>query len=105
MERLTEKYWRNLDPWECCGQDYYCKRDCHEEGGCTKGCIVPKTYNRLAKYEDTGLTPEEVSELASPEVVEIARLLSNMLNEGSAQHMVELFEAEKDGRLVVLEPT
>jgi len=58
--------------------------------------------NRLAAYEDTGMTPEEVSEMASPEVVEIARLLSNMLDEGSDQHMVELFEAEKEGRLVVL---
>lgn len=50
--RLTEKHWRNLDPWECCGQDRYCQRDCHGEGGCTNGCIVPKIYCRLAKYED-----------------------------------------------------
>lgn len=63
MERLTEKYWRNLDPWECCGQDNYCKRGCHKEGGCLKGCAVPKIYVRLAAYEDTGLTPEEVAAL------------------------------------------
>lgn len=63
MERLTEKCWRNMDPWECCGQDYYCKRDCHEDGGCNKGCVVPKLYDRLAAYEDTGLTPEEVIDL------------------------------------------
>lgn len=52
MERLTDKNWRNLDPWECCGQDKYCKRRCHEQGGCTNGCIVPKLYTRLAKFED-----------------------------------------------------
>jgi hypothetical protein len=52
MERLTDKSWRNLDPWECCGQDQYCKRGCHEKGGCTNGCIVPKLYEKLAKYED-----------------------------------------------------
>lgn len=52
MERLTEKAWQNLDPWECCGQDSYCKRSCHEKGGCTHGCIVPKLYAKLAKYED-----------------------------------------------------
>lgn len=52
MERLTDKSWRNLDPWECCGQDKYCKRGCHEQGGCTNGCIVPKLYTRLAEYED-----------------------------------------------------
>jgi hypothetical protein len=52
MERLTDKSWRNLDPWECCGQDKYCKRGCHEKGGCTHGCIVPKLYEKLATYED-----------------------------------------------------
>ena len=60
MERLTDKAWRNFDPWECCGKDNYCKRGCHEPGGCTNGCIVPKLYARLAKYEDTGKTPEEI---------------------------------------------
>lgn len=63
MERLTNEAWRNLDPWECCGQDKYCKRDCHEEGGCNNGCIVPRLYSRLARYEDLGLLPEEVDEL------------------------------------------
>ena len=52
MERLTEKCWRNLDPWECCGQDKYCQRGCHDEGGCTNGCKVPKMYCKLAEYED-----------------------------------------------------
>jgi len=60
MERLTNECWRNFDPWEMCGQDHYCKRGCHELGGCTKGCIVPKVYCRLAAYEDTGLEPEEI---------------------------------------------
>lgn len=63
MERLTNKAWRNLDPWECCGQDKYCKRGCHEEGGCNNGCIVPRLYSRLARYEDLGLLPEEIDEL------------------------------------------
>lgn len=52
MERLTVNDWRNLDPWECCGQDNYCKRGCFDEGGCNKGCIVPKIYDKLAKYEE-----------------------------------------------------
>jgi hypothetical protein len=62
--RLTEKSWRNLDPWECCGQDDYCKRGCHDEGGCTKGCVVPRNYDRLAKYEDIG-TVESFASLAA----------------------------------------
>ena len=64
MERLTSKYWRNLDPWEMCGQDNYCKRGCHDQGGCTKGCIVPRIYARLAVYEDTGLEPYEIKGFA-----------------------------------------
>lgn len=60
MERLTSNSWANFDPWECCGQDYYCHRGCHEEGGCTNGCIVPKLYKRLAMYEDTGLAPDDI---------------------------------------------
>lgn len=52
MERLTDKAWRNFDPWECCGQDKYCQRGCHDPGGCTKGCIVPRLYARLGAYED-----------------------------------------------------
>lgn len=39
------------------------------------GCIVPRLYASLGKYEDSGLTPERAQELA---------------------------QAEKDGRLVVL---
>lgn len=63
MNRLTETAWRNLDPWECCGQDHFCTRGCHDDGGCIKGCIVPKLYARLAAYEDTGLTPGDVKDL------------------------------------------
>lgn len=63
MKRLTEKCWRNLDPCEMCGQDHFCTRGSHDLGGCMGGCIVPKVYARLAAYEDTGLTPEEIIEL------------------------------------------
>lgn len=72
MERLTEKHWRNLDPWECCGQDRFCGRGSNDLGGCKNGCIVPKLYARLAAYEDA-------------------------MQLGRAQ---ELAQAEMDGRLV-----
>ena len=68
MERLTERCWMNLDPWECCGQDNYCKRDCHELGGCANGCQVPKLYVRLAGYEDTGLMPDDIITENSPDI-------------------------------------
>lgn len=63
MERLTVKHWRNLDPWECCGQDDYCLRSSRQPGGCINGCPVPKLYAKLAMYEETGLTPDDVDKL------------------------------------------
>lgn len=60
MERLTDKCWANFDPWECCGQERYCMRPTNEPGSCRRGCIVPKIYARLGRYEDTGLEPEEI---------------------------------------------
>lgn len=103
MERLTNKAWRNLDPWECCGQDKYCQRGCHDPGGCTKGCIVPQLYARLGAYEDTGLTPEEV--LPKDKADEIALKLMRLADLESIcsyTRLRELVEADKDGRLVVL---
>lgn len=96
MERLTDPCWKNLDPWECCGQDYFCKRGCHEEGGCTNGCIVPKIYVRLASLEDTGVSPEKVSWMK--EVVEAA--FDNDTSRIERAH--NLHVADKEGRVVVL---
>ena len=97
MERLTRKSWRNLDPWETCGQDNYCKRGCHEQGGCTKGCIVPRIYARLAAYEDSGLEPEDnkVHEAAYNEC--LTRTYGPF-----KQKISQWLQAEQDGRLVVL---
>lgn len=103
MERLTNKSWRNFDPWECCGQDKYCQRGCHDPGGCTKGCIVPQLYARLGAYEDTGLEPEEV--LPKDKADEIAlklMRLADLENFCSYTRLRELAEADKAGRLVVL---
>lgn len=62
IDRLTD-HGVCIDPWEACGQDKYCKRGCHDPGGCCNGCNVPKLYWRLYEYEETGLTPEEVATL------------------------------------------
>ena len=108
MERLTIKNWRNLDPWETCGQDNYCKRGCHDQGGCTKGCIVPRIYARLAAYEDTGLEPEEIKvhEAAKYNAgyyhgdEDRCRWIEKEL--GPIDHLRDLLQAEQEGRLVVL---
>ena len=97
MERLTNKAWRNFDPWECCGQDKYCQRGCHDPGGCTKGCIVPQLYARVGAYEDTELTPEEIDMDH-----EAAEQLRRLCRDCDLDRLEELAEADKDGRLVVL---
>lgn len=93
MERLTNKAWRNFDPWECCGQDHYCQRGCHDPGGCTKGCIVPQLYARLGAYEDTRLTPELVQEIAE---------LAIWIHKNGLEKIKKWIKADKDGRLVML---
>lgn len=98
MERLTDKAWRNFDPWECCGQDKYCQRGCHDPGGCTKGCIVPQLYARSGAYEDTDLTPEEVSSL----VKDWSDLRTIIGECGGLDRVRALAEADKAGWLVVL---
>lgn len=57
MERLTEKHY--------IGNDHYMK--CSGENKCNSSCEdceeLVKIVERLAAYEDTGLTPAEVMEL------------------------------------------
>lgn len=96
MERLTNKAWRNFDPWECCGQDKYCQRGCHNPGGCTKGCIVPQLYARLGAYEDTGLTPEQCKNAK----VIIESAFSD--DTSKVEKIRELLKADRARRLVVL---
>lgn len=73
--------------------------------------------DRLAAYEDTGLTPEEINDLASvreiPPEAEYAinkhadsiieRLDKLLAQTDDDVRLRELAEADKDGRLVVLE--
>lgn len=103
MERLTDTYWRNLDPWECCGQDHYCQRGCHDEGGCTKGCIVPKLYGRLAAYEDIGLTPKEIVAMKNAFMGrELAKITE--FDGIPIDRLKELALAEREWRLAQLPP-
>lgn len=58
MDRLTLRE----DPVRCNG-----KAGCRVDGECCyAGCVnFKKIQNRLAEYEDTGLTPEEIKRLQS----------------------------------------
>ena len=102
MERLTE--WNGRQP-----RDAYYPR-CFEEpcygGGCKINDCPFETAvcERLAAYEDTGLMPEEV--LPKDKADEIALKLMRLADLESLcsyDHLRELAEADKEGRLVVLE--
>ena len=58
MDRLTDPAITNRgnDPWDYCGLDKDCRRDC-------KGCKLPAQIYRLAMYEDTGFDPAEIEAL------------------------------------------
>ena len=96
MERLT--YW-------------------NEEYGCWfYHCGSGEAANRLAAYEETGLTPEEINDLASVREISpeaeyainkhadsiIERLDKLLAQTDDDVRLRELAEADKDGRLVVL---
>ena len=54
--------------------------------------------NRLAAYEDTGLEPEDVRRLQK----DWTSLIITIDEMGCMPHLRELYEAEKEGRLVLL---
>ena len=61
-ERLTDHELDNYNDPGCQNCSDYCWRSCKEDDA-VKDCAQRLIYNRLAAYEDTGLTPEEVTEL------------------------------------------
>lgn len=61
-------------------------------------------YNRLAEYEDTGLTPEEVAEAKKMVEKEVAFEVNKIctIEETSIPRLQELANADKECRLLVL---
>lgn len=62
---------------------------------------VAKFFNRIAAYEDTGLEPEEINDMAL-EVATLKTIESMYDGLGNPDHLRDLLQAEQDGRLVVL---
>lgn len=69
-----------------------------ETGTCTQRCV----WERLKEYEDTGLEPEEINELLTDDVAEVAKMFRKMIESGEINHLQDILQAEQDGRLVVL---
>jgi hypothetical protein len=100
MERLTE--WNESSHKNA----YYprCfKEPCYGSGCKIKDCpFETAVCERLSAYEDTGLTPKEVT--AQGELFDYALKESKTLAEQLTllKHIRELAEADKDGRVVLL---
>lgn len=60
---------------------------------------LPHALARLAAYEDTGLEPKEIKEMCTDDVAEVAKMIRKMIESGEIDHLRELVQAEKDGRL------
>ncbi len=92
MERLTEKHYL--------GADHYmkCSGNCNVDMDCIDCPSFDRLVERLAAYEDTGMTPEEVSAL----IKDWSDLCTTIGECGGIDRLRELAKADKDGRLVVL---
>lgn len=99
MERLTK--YSNETTHEngvCC--THFGSPECCEVGGnCALNCKWEEdAWERLARYEDTGLTPAEVLSMHS----EWNAMMSVLNSIGSYDRLRELAEADMDGRVTIL---
>ena len=97
MERLTKKE-------QLAGHmvNYVNAEDCFDVWSTPKK-FMGNAIDRLAAYEDTGLAPEEI--LTGKELAEIAiglQQFNRIRSVFSDERIKELMQAEKEGRLVVL---
>lgn len=99
MERLTKHSKQTShENGICC--THFCGPECIEVGGnCAMNCKWEEAaWSRLAAYEDTGVTPEEVSAL----IKDWSDLCTTIGECGGIDRLRELAEADRDGRVVVL---
>ena len=95
MERLTEKHYL--------AEDHYmkCSEDCNVDMDCVDCPAFDKLIERLAAYEDTGLTPEEIKDPFTEDAM--INLAAQALGVDIGR-LREFAEADKDGRVVVMPP-
>ena len=98
MERLTKHSKQTShENGICC--THFCGPECLEVGGnCAMNCKWEEAaWSRLAAYEDTGLTPEEIDMDH-----EAAEQLRQLCQGCDLDRLEKLAEADKDGRLFIL---
>lgn len=93
MERLTEKHYL--------AEDHYmkCSEDCNVDMDCVDCPAFDKLIERLAAYEATGMTPEEIK---APFTEDTMINLAAQAMGVEPSRIRELADADKDGRVVVL---
>lgn len=98
MDKLTYDFEVGTDHcWQARGADNaLCEEVCkkYSEIGC-KECPIGHAFDRLAAYEDTGMEPDTCANYKQFEDEVISKCVT-------FKHILELLEAEQDGRLVVL---
>lgn len=98
MNRLTAKHYD--------GKGYYmiCSEDCNSPLDCIHCGTLDKLVDRLAEYEDTGLTPEEIEGLKN--TADQLQGLNDSLyasNQAMGKALTTWRTAKAEGRIVVLE--
>lgn len=96
MERLTEKHY-------LCS-DYYmkCSEECNVDVDCIDCPAFEKLVDRLGAYEDTGLEPEDVTDMMAAHGTAIGAL-AEYRKLGPINRFRELAQADREGRVVVLD--
>ena len=98
MERLTE--WNGEQPRHAYYPSCF-KAPCYGDGCKINDCLFETAVcDRLAAYEDTGLTPEEIK---APFTEDTMINLAAQALGVEPSRLRELAEADKDGRCVVLQ--
>ena len=98
MERLTNRSddgqaFMNCE--EC--EASWCKKSGNHKTACTAIYCRNRLKDRLAAYEDTGLEPEEIKDN-----MEMFRAYRHICAGHEPEHIRDLLQAERDGRLVAL---
>lgn len=95
MERLTEKHYLATDHYMRCSEF------CNVDMDCIDCPAFDRLVERLAAYENTGLTPEQCAEYAKADREGRYIVLRDAEQEG-VKRLRELALADKEGRVAVL---
>ena len=95
MERLTEKHYLATDHYMRCSEF------CNVDMDCIDCPAFDRLVERLAAYENTGLTPEQCAEYAKADREGRYIVLRDAEQEG-VKRLRKLAEADKEGRVAVL---